>query len=128
MKYINKFSTNADYQAFTDGDDYVTPNVCYVDETDGIVMKQYIAPVLFTFVFNDYGNIKTFQAENGMTWDEWADSKYNTVDYIQRAGGYIHCGGESFICNEEDNISTRVLGSEQIIPNKTYYGVSSSPV
>lgn len=91
-------------------------------------MKQYIAPVLFTFVFNDYVDIKTFQAENGMTWDEWADSKYNTIDYIQRFVGYIHCGGESFICNEKDNISTRVLGSEQIIPNKTYYGVSSSPV
>ena len=39
MKYINKFSTNADYQAFTEGGGYVTPNVCYVDETDGLVIK-----------------------------------------------------------------------------------------
>jgi hypothetical protein len=42
MKYINKFSTNADYQAFTDGGGYVTPNICYVEEADGIVMKPYI--------------------------------------------------------------------------------------
>ena len=91
-------------------------------------MKPYIAPVLFTFVFNDYGDIKTFQVENGMTWDEWADSKYNTDVNIQREVGYIHCGGESFICNEKDNISARVLGSEQIIPNKTYYSVSSFKV
>ena len=51
MKYINKFSTNADYQAFTEGG-YVTPNICYVEETDGIVMKPYIDPnkVLFPAV------------------------------------------------------------------------------
>jgi hypothetical protein len=42
MKYINKFSTNADYQAFTGGDDYVTPNICYVDETNGIIVKPEI--------------------------------------------------------------------------------------
>ena len=39
MKYINKFSTNADYQAFTEGGGYVTPNICYVEETKGIVVK-----------------------------------------------------------------------------------------
>jgi hypothetical protein len=42
MKYINKFSTNADYQAFTEGEGYVTPNVCYVEESDGIVMKPLV--------------------------------------------------------------------------------------
>lgn len=40
MKYINKFHTNADYQTFTDGDGYVTPNICYVEEYDGIIMKE----------------------------------------------------------------------------------------
>ena len=40
MKYINKFSTNADYQAFTEGGGYVTPNICYVEETNGIIMKE----------------------------------------------------------------------------------------
>ena len=42
MKYINRFSTNADYQAFTEGGGYVTPNVCYVEETDGIIVKPEI--------------------------------------------------------------------------------------
>ena len=44
MKYINKFSTSADYQAFTEGGGYVTPNICYVEESDGIVMKPYVKP------------------------------------------------------------------------------------
>ena len=42
MKYINKLSTNADYQAFTEGGGYVTPNICYVEETDGLVFKPEI--------------------------------------------------------------------------------------
>ena len=42
MKYINKFSTNADYQAFTEGGDYVTPNVCFITETMGLVVKPKI--------------------------------------------------------------------------------------
>jgi hypothetical protein len=42
MKYINKFSTNADYQAFTEGGGYVTPNICYVEETNGIIVKPEI--------------------------------------------------------------------------------------
>ena len=41
MKYINKFPTNADYQAFTEGGD-VTPNICYVEETKGLVIKPKI--------------------------------------------------------------------------------------
>ena len=42
MKYINKFSTNADYQAFTEGGEYVTPNICYVTELKGLKFKPKI--------------------------------------------------------------------------------------
>ena len=42
MKYINKFSTNADYQAFTEGWGYVTPNICFITETKGLVFKPKI--------------------------------------------------------------------------------------
>jgi hypothetical protein len=77
MKYINKFSTNADYQAFTEGGGYVTPNVCYVEETDGIVIKPYIPPILiFTIDGIEY------QYEEGMTWEKWVNSDYNIDGYI----------------------------------------------
>ena len=42
MKYINKFSTNADYQAFTEGGGYVTPNICYVMESKELKFKPKI--------------------------------------------------------------------------------------
>jgi hypothetical protein len=40
MKYLKKFQTNTDYQAYKGG--YVTPNVCYVEETEGLVFKPEI--------------------------------------------------------------------------------------
>jgi hypothetical protein len=42
MKYINKFSTSADYQAFTEGEGYVTPNICYVTEIKGLKFKSKV--------------------------------------------------------------------------------------
>lgn len=77
MKYVNKFSTNADYQLFEDGDDYVTPNVCYVEEANVVIVKPYIVPLL-TFTVND----NEYQAEEGMTWEEWCNSEYNTYGYF----------------------------------------------
>ena len=38
MKYIKKFSQLADYEQFVGGGDYVIPNVCFVEETNGIVI------------------------------------------------------------------------------------------
>jgi hypothetical protein len=39
MKYINKFSTDADYQTFKSGDDWVLPNVSLVTENNKLVYK-----------------------------------------------------------------------------------------
>ena len=77
MKYVKKFSTNADYQAFTEGGGYVTPNVCYVEETNGIIVKPDIAPLL-TFTVDGI----EYQTEEGMTWKEWCNSEYNTAGFI----------------------------------------------
>jgi hypothetical protein len=52
MKYINKFSTNADYQAFTDGDGYVTPNICFIEGTKGLIFKPKPKPIP-TFIIDD---------------------------------------------------------------------------
>ena len=81
MKYINKFSTNADYQAFTEGGGYVTPNICYVEETDGLVFKPEINEIIIsTFTISDKFNMypsKTYNFEEGMTFEEFCNSSYN---------------------------------------------------
>ena len=44
MKYINKFSQVADYEQFVGGGDYVTPNVCFVEETGTFVFEGLKSP------------------------------------------------------------------------------------
>jgi hypothetical protein len=105
MKYINKFSTNADYQAFTEGG-YVTPNVCYVTESKGLKFKpkEKSAPVLITFTVNGI----EYQSEEGMTWKEWCNSEYNTAGFIydrteNRDGIYTSDYEEYFIFGLNEN-------------------------
>ena len=65
---------------------YVTPIICYIEETNGIVMKQDIAPLLtFTVAGIEY------QAEEGMTWEEFVNSEYNTGGFYI-SGGWIKKG------------------------------------
>lgn len=106
MKYINKFSTNADYQAFTGGG-YVTPNICYVEETKSLVYKPNIAPVLITFYI---GEVECF-AEKGMTWGQWFNSEYYSPFYAN-GGWYI----------TEDTFTTlaQVNNTDVIIENNNY--------
>ena len=56
---------------------YVTPNICYVEESDGIVMKPYIPPIII-FTVDDV----EYQSEEGMTWEKWVNSDYNIDGYI----------------------------------------------
>ena len=73
MKYIKLFKQSSDYQAFTMWEEYVIPNVCYIEETEGVITTPYIAPLLtFTVAGIEY------QAEEGMTWEEFCNSEYNT--------------------------------------------------
>ena len=63
--------------------------------------------------FNILGT--SFQAEEGMTWGEWVESEYNTVDfYIDEACGGIHSiEWLGSVCDLEWNVvhSTDVIAS-----------------
>lgn len=79
MKYLKKFQTNADYQAFKSSNDYITPNVSVITKDDTIVFEPFVVPAaVFTFTVN--GN--QYQAEEGMTWQQFVDSEYNTVNEL----------------------------------------------
>lgn len=36
MKYLKLFKKSSDYQTFADGDEYITSNICYIEETKGV--------------------------------------------------------------------------------------------
>ena len=75
---------------------------------------------------------KGFLAEEGMTWQEWGESKYNTFTKwgtpLTFYSTYIHCpvGDSYFVCNSS-SVSDKTNPTDQIIAGSTYYMKSKSP-
>lgn len=107
MKYLRKFQTNADYQAYKGGGDWVTPNVSLITGDNNIVYEpsdNTISLITFTIFEDGDGFTKQFTAEEGMTWEEWINSgKYDIttkhgnliIRYAQlttgpNAGSYVY--------------------------------------
>ena len=52
----------------------------------GWTMKEITEPEIFTFTLAS----RTYQAEEGMTWEQWVNSSYNTGNYyLKEEGGYV---------------------------------------
>ena len=102
---------------------YVTPNICYVEETDGIVMKPYVEPEkeLITFTIDGV----QYQAEEGMTWDEWAVSEYDANNLIYIDDSYGICktpdgNGQMSQYILYTNNYVQVSKNDYIVNNKSY--------
>ena len=42
MKYIKKFKTHAEYEAYKNGQDYLTPNVSWCVDLDEVHFNKYV--------------------------------------------------------------------------------------
>ena len=101
------------------------------------------AKVLFTLAWKEAGPSlisftiagTSYQAEEGMTWEEWVNSDYNTSDYYcsgkiyyNRTNDYMAFGGSVRIGYTE--FDQEVIGSDTITNGMTYYYVtiSSEPI
>lgn len=86
MKHLKLFNNESEYQSFTESADYVTPNVCAVKDGQGGVKKDFvffnteeINVNLITFYVVD----TAYQCEEGMTWEEFVNSEYNSEGLFQ---------------------------------------------
>jgi hypothetical protein len=111
-------------------DVYVVPSMYGVDTNkDGNVEICFGMPTsnLISFsledgygvngIFNGFGDKLTFQAEPGMTWEQWIYSDYCTIqDYAETAGPDL------WICGYFVRLRdfTQVMPSDEIIPNYVY--------
>lgn len=135
MKYLKKFQTNADYQMYKGGGDYVTPNVSIITEDDTIVFEPFInTPSLITFTITTYPKnpIKpgteykyetiVCEAENGMNWIQWCNSKYNINGFTTYTSdsGKIYVISNYDITISDDGLSG-INGGDLIENNATYY-------
>lgn len=96
MKYIKLFDNETGYEEFVNSNNYVTPNICAVKDGSGGVMKDLVffnreeEVNLITFSIDG----TPFQCEEGMTWQDWVNSDYNTgeykiIEYSLHLGTYI---------------------------------------
>lgn len=72
MKYLKIFQTNADYQTFKSSSEYVAPNISVIENDHTIFYEPIKPPTLITFTIVG----TEFQAEEGMTFYDWAMSEY----------------------------------------------------
>lgn len=110
MKYLKKFQTNTDYQAFKDGDNWVTPNVSTIEENKSV--KYNVKELTFTlnggyngdngvyifnFLFNKYGlNYKgTITETITITGTFSENGTYNTIKIENTSNGRIYFGETS---------------------------------
>ena len=84
------------------------------------VVWGYTASNLITFTIAG----TTYQAENGMTWGEWIDSKYNVNSHVDNFDPYVSCNGvlvfdvpNSTVANSAGAIKL----ADEIIDGKKYY-------
>ena len=71
-------------------------------------MLEFGNPIIITFTINEI----SYQAEEGMTWNQWVNSKYKT-DYWENDGSAI-------IDNNNMMVITGISVNDTIIANYTY--------
>lgn len=110
--HLTKFDTQSQYEQFKNTSDFVKPNVTYCEGDNQV----YYAPdnvIIITFIFNN----KQYQAEEGMTWQQWVNSNYN-ID-----GFYIY--NDYVLSSASDNVETssniEVISSDFIINGESYH-------
>lgn len=95
MKYLKVFNTTEEKQEFEKTVDYwpivtltkngqeTVGNLNYYDEED-VVITPTSKPKI-NFIVNGI----TYEAENGMTWEDWVNSEYNTGSFTI-SGNYVY--------------------------------------
>ena len=96
MKYLKRFNKVSDYEAFKGGGDFITPNISYVDETEGLVFEpeqKRIFPIILTTTIvsgkdmcigpnDDTIKLCEFLKENAL-WDGYVFHEYTFKDNEQ---------------------------------------------
>lgn len=117
MRYLKKFNTESDYQVFKESVDYIEPNVSLITDNNIIKYNKFI-PKIITFFFND----SEYTAKEGMTWEAFVNSEYNTLGlYISY--NVLYAPGRYRIYNTKDFYND-IKPTDIIIDNESYQHAS----
>ena len=78
-------------------------------------------PKVLTFSLTDPAGTSTYSFEEGMTWEQWVNSEYNTIGaYANFDGIWVGYNASLyFICDYDTGLI--VSAGDDIVPEKTYY-------
>ena len=62
----------------------------------------------------------SYQAEEGMTWEEWCDSEYNTGNVGVTTSGDVYLGNATKLISTDGTYSNRIKSTSVIIAGQTY--------
>jgi cell division protein YceG involved in septum cleavage len=119
MKYIKKFQTDTDYQAFKVGDDWITPNISVIEEkvssnnNDYIMFNEVEIISTFTVSVNSVSSVieGPYKFKEGMTWNEFLNSKYNNGKFL-RATSYLNEGEVCYDLTEAWSVTPHVQNTQ----------------
>ena len=119
MKYLKKFQTETDLNAFNSSSEFIKPNLCAVVERVGV---EGVSPIIFTpkpstITFTIDG--VSYKANPGMYWHEWLDSEYNTINaaFAEPEHGAININRKELklrnngcvMCYYNENVSDAII-------------------
>lgn len=138
LKNIKLFSTDSDRTTYESSASYETPYVSKVTADNSVHYNKQIRIINFTVAEkfmdseNPYGDWiirnATYQAEEGMTWNEWVQSEYNINYYFNNDNINYNEDNEQHIPQNPslghdfriDFNSTPVLPEDTIVENRLY--------
>ena len=71
-RFFKRFAAHSDYETFKSSAEYIMPNISVCDD-DKLNVHYNPIPPLINFNIDD----ESYQALEGMTWDNWINSQYN---------------------------------------------------
>lgn len=91
MTYIKLFENDEQYQEFVNSEEYITPNICYINTTDTVMINDKITLLEFSISYLYDQRLQTYTGKyvEGMTWGQWCNSKYNTDGFYITNDGDI---------------------------------------
>ena len=90
----------------------------YIAESVIAALPIYKGEVLISFTIDGQG----YQAEKGMTWQEWVESDYNTGGFLSDGGIIVTKNGYAV----RDSLSNNVIPTE-VITNNEKYSINNEP-
>ena len=120
-QHIKLFSTDSARTAYESSANYEVPYVSKVIADNSVHYNKVVQLITFQIIDRIYSTQYECHAEEGMTWEDWTESNYNTLGLIS-VDCVIAKSNEDYEIFDDNYDLVSCL--EQIVGNRTYYADS----